>query len=83
MNTNRSLYDALSNVVKNGDIVETTDMDTHVSNLFLFDFEQCGINLPEEERRQVVELNDRILVVRKKKLPFAYYQSLMVTMFRS
>ncbi|XP_058793516.1 mitochondrial intermediate peptidase [Phymastichus coffea] len=62
LNTNRRLYDALSNVIKYGDIVKTSEIDTHVSNLFLFDFEQCGIHLPEEERRQVVELNDRILV---------------------
>ncbi|KAJ8683922.1 hypothetical protein QAD02_019714 [Eretmocerus hayati] len=61
LNTNRQLYDALSNVISKGDILETTETDVHVANLFLFDFEQCGIHLPEEQRRRVVELNDYIL----------------------
>ncbi|GLV37723.1 uncharacterized protein CBL_13996 [Carabus blaptoides fortunei] len=61
LNTNYELYAALKNVVDNGDIMNTTDVDKHVARLFLFDFEQCGIHLPESERRQVVELNDAIL----------------------
>ncbi|KAL7306349.1 hypothetical protein TKK_0001774 [Trichogramma kaykai] len=61
LNTNRKLYDALSNVTKYGDIIKTSEIDDHVSNLFLFDFEQCGIHLPEQERRKVVELNEHIL----------------------
>lgn len=43
--------------------METTEIDDHVAKLFLFDFEQCGINLPEEQRQKVVELNDYILQV--------------------
>ncbi|OXU28113.1 hypothetical protein TSAR_015381 [Trichomalopsis sarcophagae] len=61
LNTNRQLYNALSCVAKNGDILKTTEIDNHVAKLFLFDFEQCGIHLPEEQRRQVVDLNDKIL----------------------
>ena len=57
------MYDALSHVVKNGDVVKTSEMDDHVANLFLFDFEQSGIHLPEDKRRRIVELNDQILQV--------------------
>lgn len=48
-------------MVDHGDIVETTAIDDHVSKLFLFDFEQCGIHLEENLRQRVVHLNDRIL----------------------
>ncbi|XP_014219722.1 mitochondrial intermediate peptidase [Copidosoma floridanum] len=61
LNTNFQLYNSLSNVLKNGDIVKTSEIDNHVANLFLFDFEQCGIHLPEKQRFQVVQLNDFIL----------------------
>lgn len=61
LNTNYELYAALKDIVDNGDIMNTTDVDKHVARLFLFDFEQCGIHLPESERRRVVELNDAIL----------------------
>jgi len=50
-------------VTSNGDIQVTSDIDDHVAKLFLFDFEQCGIHLPEKQRRRVVELNDYILQV--------------------
>lgn len=52
---------ALKNVVESGDNRETTEVDRHVAKLFMFDFEQCGIHLPDTERHQVVELNDYIL----------------------
>lgn len=61
MNTNRELYQALKNVVENGDIVPTTEDDNHVAKLFLFDFEQSGIHLPEKTRTEVVDLNNAIL----------------------
>jgi intermediate peptidase len=38
-------------------------VDQHVARLFLFDFEQSGIHLPEAERKRVVALNDSILHV--------------------
>lgn len=36
-------------------------MDHHVTDLFLFDFEQSGIHLKENDRKQVVNLNEYIL----------------------
>lgn len=63
LNTHRELYDSLKQVTSNGDIQETSAIDDHVAKLFLFDFEQCGIHLPERQRRRVVDLNDRILQV--------------------
>ncbi|XP_012543009.1 mitochondrial intermediate peptidase [Monomorium pharaonis] len=66
LNTHRELYDSLKQVTSNGDIQATSDIDDHVAKLFLFDFEQCGIHLPERQRRRVVELNDYILQVGQK-----------------
>ncbi|XP_057331728.1 mitochondrial intermediate peptidase [Microplitis mediator] len=66
LNTHRGLYNSLSRVVESGDIKPTTEIDDHVSKLFLFDFEQCGIHLPEDLRRQVVQINDKILQVGQK-----------------
>lgn len=63
LNTDRNLYDSLQRVIKNGDIHKTTDIDNHVSQLFSIDFEQSGIHLPEEQRQEVVNLNDFILQV--------------------
>ncbi|XP_011311357.1 mitochondrial intermediate peptidase [Fopius arisanus] len=63
LNTHRGLYNALLQVVESGDIQCTTEIDNHVSKLFLFDFEQCGIHLPENLRREVVALNAHILQV--------------------
>lgn len=63
LNTHRELYDALKQVTSNGDTQVTSDIDNHVAKLFLFDFEQCGIHLPEKQRIKVVELNDYILQV--------------------
>lgn len=48
-------------MVDHGDKFETTAIDNHVANLFLFDFEQCGIHLEEELRKTVVSLNESIL----------------------
>lgn len=53
LNTHRELYQSLKNVVESKDVVETTDIDKHVSKLFLFDFEQCGIHLEENLRKRV------------------------------
>lgn len=49
-----------------GDKQPTTVVDNHVASLFLFDFEQCGIHLPEHERSEVVALNDYILHLGQK-----------------
>ncbi|XP_076657246.1 mitochondrial intermediate peptidase isoform X1 [Halictus rubicundus] len=66
LNTHRDLYNALKQVVHNGDVQDTSILDNHVAKLFLFDFEQCGIHLPEAERETVVQLNDYILQVGQK-----------------
>ncbi|XP_068144208.1 mitochondrial intermediate peptidase [Drosophila tropicalis] len=66
LNTHKPLYQALSKVVEQGDILPTSEVDKHVAKLFLFDFEQCGIHLPEEERLRVVRLNDYILQLGQK-----------------
>lgn len=63
LNTHRQLYDSLREVVKNGDIFPTTDVDRHVAKLFLFDFEQSGIHLDEAKRCRVVSLNEAILTL--------------------
>ncbi|KAH9628413.1 hypothetical protein HF086_015943 [Spodoptera exigua] len=56
LNTHKGLYEALRDSVKRG-----TSGDQHLAELFLFDFEQSGIQLAEERRRRVVALNDLIL----------------------
>ncbi|EDW01834.1 mitochondrial intermediate peptidase [Drosophila grimshawi] len=66
LNTHKPLYQALSQVVQQGDFLPTTEVDQHVAKLFLFDFEQCGIHLPEAERLRVVRLNDYILQLGQK-----------------
>lgn len=63
LNTNRKLYDTLKYAIKTKDIKPLDDVDKIVGELFLFDFEQCGIHLSDEERNKVVELNDFILNV--------------------
>lgn len=61
LNTHKELYKALKNVVDTKDTFETNAIDDHVAKLFLFDFEQCGIHLEEQQRQKVVYLNDTIL----------------------
>ncbi|XP_078047955.1 mitochondrial intermediate peptidase [Augochlora pura] len=66
LNTHLELYNALKQVVHSGDVQDTSVVDNHVAKLFLFDFEQCGIHLPEAKRETVVQLNDYILQVGQK-----------------
>ena len=61
MNTHTNLYKKLKEVVEKGDKFPTTSLDNHIAKLFLFDFEQSGIHLPEKERQLVVALNEYIL----------------------
>lgn len=61
LNTHCELYTALKEVVGKGDKFPTNPIDNHVASLFLFDFEQSGIHLSENERKRVVALNDAIL----------------------
>uniref|UniRef100_A0A1B6C972 Peptidase M3A/M3B catalytic domain-containing protein n=2 Tax=Clastoptera arizonana TaxID=38151 RepID=A0A1B6C972_9HEMI len=66
LNTDKTLYLALKRTVEIGDDFVTNEVDQHVSKLFLFDFEQCGIHLEDKKRQQVVELNDYILQLGQK-----------------
>ncbi|XP_044751197.1 mitochondrial intermediate peptidase [Coccinella septempunctata] len=61
LNTNIRLYDNLKQSVTKGDVEKTTEVDDLVGELFLFDFEQNGIHLPENLRNKVVSLNNSIL----------------------
>ncbi|XP_059613496.1 mitochondrial intermediate peptidase [Phlebotomus argentipes] len=61
LNTDKELYRVLKAVVDSGDAFPTSPVDDHVSQLFLFDFEQSGIHLEEELRRRVLHLNECIL----------------------
>nr|CAG4646103.1 EOG090X02LQ [Macrothrix elegans] len=61
LNTHAELYEELRKTVLYGDCIATSDMDKHVAELFLFDFEQSGIHLPEPQRKRVVNLNEYIL----------------------
>ncbi|KAF5272056.1 hypothetical protein FQR65_LT05038 [Abscondita terminalis] len=61
LNTDRALYIALEDVIRNGDKFPTDDIDDLMAQLFLFDFEQSGIHLPETERNRVVALNNELL----------------------
>ena len=53
LNTHLGIYTALKNSVEKGDLKPETEVDKHVAKLFLQDFQQCGIHLPELGRRQV------------------------------
>lgn len=61
LNTNITLYKTLKEAVVKKDIAEMNEVDKLVGELFLFDFEQCGIHLSDAERERVVALNDSIL----------------------
>ncbi|KAK2717724.1 hypothetical protein QYM36_006492, partial [Artemia franciscana] len=61
LNTNVELYTSLRRATEESDVAPLTSVDEHVSKLFLFDFEQSGIHLPENLRESIVGLNDRIL----------------------
>ncbi|KAH8241996.1 hypothetical protein KR026_007496 [Drosophila bipectinata] len=77
LNTHKPLYQALSKVVQHGDTQPTSEVDQHVARLFLFDFEQCGIHLPEQERLRVVRLNDAILQLGQKFMNGAVQPSIL------
>ena len=63
LNTNSKLYDSLNNVIHNGDVVPTSNIDKRIAELFLFDFEQSGINLSQKTREQFVKINENILQI--------------------
>lgn len=61
LNTNTAIYQALKNVVQQGDVQELTDVDKRVAELFLFDFEQSGIHLDKDKRDKFVRINNALL----------------------
>ena len=62
LNTNVNIHRSLKHVITHGDIIETDAVDKRVAELFMFDFEQSGIHLPENDRHRFVELNEHILM---------------------
>ena len=63
LNTNQEIYKSLQNVVYNGDIFGSDEIDKRVADLFLFDFQLSGIHLDEIKRKKFVELNQNILLI--------------------
>jgi intermediate peptidase len=63
LNTDTHIYGALKKVLENGDVLPMDDIDRRVAELFLFDFEQSGIHLPESDRRRFVALTEQILLL--------------------
>lgn len=63
LNTNPAIHNALKRVLEHGDVDTMDSVDRRVSELFMFDFEQSGIHLGEEKRRQFVDLNENILLL--------------------
>ena len=61
LNTHTGIFTRLRNAVDAGDINHESEVDKHVARLFLQDFLQCGIHLPDNQREKVVHLNDQIL----------------------
>ncbi len=61
LNTNVDLFNSLRSAVEDGRDHMDDKVDQHVAKLFLLDFYQCGIHLPDQERQKVVEYNDQIL----------------------
>ena len=52
LNTNVAIYEALSRAYKHGDVEPWDDVDRYVAKMFLADFEQSGIHLPEHQVRK-------------------------------
>ena len=65
LNTHTGIFSRLRSAVEAGDINTETEVDKHVARLFLQDFLQCGIHLPDSDREKVVQLNDQILRIGK------------------
>ena len=49
LNTNVAIYDALRGAYNHGDVEKWDDVDRFVARMFLADFEQSGIHLPEQQ----------------------------------
>uniref|UniRef100_A0A0B6ZZD4 Peptidase M3A/M3B catalytic domain-containing protein n=1 Tax=Arion vulgaris TaxID=1028688 RepID=A0A0B6ZZD4_9EUPU len=60
LNTNVALHQALQTVLTEGDKFPTDSVDQRVAELFMFDFQQSGIHLEDEKRKEFVKLNGNI-----------------------
>lgn len=63
LNTNAEFYNAVKEVSLNGDVSTTTEVDNRVLDLLKIDFEQCGIHLEEDKRKEYLKYNNSILQV--------------------
>ena len=63
LNTDVILFESLREAVEDGKDIMEEEVDQHVAKLFLLDFYQCGIHLPDQQRQKVVEFNDSILQI--------------------
>ena len=63
LNTNHKLYARLKSETENNDPSNPPldECDKRVSRLYLLDFEQSGIHLPEQVRDQFVEVNNELI----------------------
>ena len=52
LNTHTGIFTKLSSAVEHGDINTESEVDSHVAKLFLQDFLQCGIHLPDDDREK-------------------------------
>uniref|UniRef100_A0AAR2JRF5 Mitochondrial intermediate peptidase n=1 Tax=Pygocentrus nattereri TaxID=42514 RepID=A0AAR2JRF5_PYGNA len=69
LNTNVELCKSLKNLLDNEEIMAKLDPETRrVAELFMFDFEISGIHLDEKQRKEVVNLNVRLLDLSNKFL---------------
>ncbi|EJU04540.1 Metalloprotease [Dacryopinax primogenitus] len=69
LNTDIELHNALRAYLMDSEILASTSWDEQqVARLFMYDFEKSGIHLPDDERRQVVELSDTIISLGAKFL---------------
>uniref|UniRef100_A0A4W4H2P1 Mitochondrial intermediate peptidase n=1 Tax=Electrophorus electricus TaxID=8005 RepID=A0A4W4H2P1_ELEEL len=62
LNTNVELCRSLKNLLDNQEVMDQLDPETRrVAELFMFDFEISGIHLDEEQRKEAVDLNVKLL----------------------
>ena len=63
LNTNQVIFNALKQVIQEGDIVPTDDLDNRVLQLFLFDFEQSGIHLDKDKVSVIMKTGVMFLTI--------------------
>ncbi|XP_071839487.1 mitochondrial intermediate peptidase-like [Apostichopus japonicus] len=64
LNTNTELHNSLKKLLEDRTIFDSMDEESKtVAKLFMFDFEQSGIHLPEGERKEFVKLNEEAMIL--------------------